>query len=194
MRKLLVFGLAAVVLLVGRVAQAATGLDASSTTPDPVHVTRCQPLFSANFSNPNRNDYPLAPIPGYDVATDVYPPGDLSTVSPNNVLAQYPYGPSHSPNSVNGRPYLAIAYTNRARTIVKTVDFGLMVGDNLLGEVLDKDSVLPGADVKHALTLDAQVPPIPTNVECVPLQVTYDDGTHWTNPRMQGLNHPNHEN
>lgn len=190
MRKSIVFGLALVVLLLGRVVQADTAM-VGSTTSDPVLINRCEPSFSPNFSNANRNDYPIAPLPGYDVATDVYPPGDLTTVSPNSVLSQYPYGPSHSPNRVNGRPYLAIAYTNRTRNTVTTVKFGLTVGDNLVGEALDKDSASPGADVKRALTLDAHLPQIPTNVECIPLEVTYGDGTYWTNPRAKKLKKPN---
>ena len=192
MRNLVVFGLALVVLLLGRVVQADTGLIAPNATSDPVHVTRCEPLFTPNFSN-YANDYPIGSLPGYDVATDVYPPGDLSTVSTNSVLSQYPYGPSHSPNRDNGRPYLAITYTNNATNRVRSVNFGLVVGDKLLDEALDKESALPGAQVERALTLKAHLPPITSNIECVPLKVTYDDGTHWTNPRTRGLKKSIHE-
>jgi hypothetical protein len=187
MRKFLPFVLASVVLLLGRAVQAETGSNPVGTTQDPVHVTSCQPSTNTNFSNPNRNDYPIAPLPGYDVATDVYPPGDLTTVSPNSVLSQYPYGSSHSPNNLNGKTYLAIAYTNWSKNAVRTVKFGLVVGDYLLGEVLDKETASAGVEVKHALALDADIAPISTKVECVPLQVTFVDGTHWTNPRMRGL-------
>ena len=194
MRKILVFGILSVLMVCGRPVQANTTVAATGSTSDPVHVTHCQASFGTNISNPNTNDYPLGPLPGYNVASDVYPPGDLSTVSPNSVLSQYPYGPANSPRTVDRRSYLAIDYTNKSKAALRTVNFGLIVRGTLLAEIQDKGSALPGIDLKRTLALDASLLPLPSNAECVPLEVTYDDGTQWTNPQLQALRKTNHTN
>ncbi len=194
MRKLVVFGALSLMLLCGQVVQANTNVAVAGPTSDPVHVTHCQASFGASISNPNTNDYPLGPLPSYDVASDVYPPGDLSTVSPNSVLSQYPYGPANSPRTTDRRSYLAIDYTNKSKTTLKTINFGLIVRGNLIAEIQDKGSALPGVDIERTLALDASLLPLPSNAECVPLEVTYDDGTQWANPQLQALRKTNHTN
>ena len=142
---------------------------ANALTPGryPVHVASCQP---------SRNEM----------------------VSGGWVPAYYPRGPYYWP-SVYGysyyqppvrtqNPTLSIEYRNVDDKPMKQIEFGLVANGNLVAEVRDVGTFSPGADIKHQFGLSPNVFPLSTALaRCVPLKITYEDGTKWRNPHLPHL-------
>jgi hypothetical protein len=149
---------------------AASATMAHLTTTHPVSVTNC---------NPQRNRYMAT---GY--APAYYPVGapwwGWPAVYPGYTYYQYP---------VKGEPTLSIDYSNATTMVMKDIEFGLMAHGNLVAEVRDVGTFSPGAEIKHTFGLNPNVFPLGTSlVECVPLRITFEDGSKWKNPHLPHLN------
>jgi hypothetical protein len=114
--------------------------------------------------------------------------------------AYYPYGPFywndvygyryHQPAVVRSNPTLAIDYTNVDTKVMSTIEFGLIANGTLVAEVRDVGTFSPGAEIKHTFGISPNVFPLQTGLpRCVPLRITYKDGTHWKNPHLPALHH-----
>jgi hypothetical protein len=149
---------------------AASATMAHLTTNHPVKVTTC---------NPKQNNYVATGFtPAY------YPVGyrywGWPAVYPGYTYYQYP---------VQGEPTLSIDYSNATSVVMKDIEFGLVAHGNLVAEVRDVGTFSPGAEIKHSFGLNPNVFPLGTSlVECVPLRITFADGTKWKNPHLPRLN------
>ena len=57
----------------------------------------------------------------------------------------------------------------------------------MVAEVRDVGTFSPGAEIKHQFGLSPNVFPLGTSiVECVPLKITFVDGSKWKNPAPAG--------
>jgi hypothetical protein len=139
------------------------------TTPHPVKVSTC---------NPQRNQYMAGGFtPAY------YPYG----IGPYWGWPSV-YGPTYYSYPVRGNPTLSIDYMNATSTVMKQIEFGLIVHGNLVAEVKDVGTFSPGAEIKHEFGISENVFPIQTSyAQCVPLKITFEDGTHWKNPHLPAL-------
>lgn len=136
----------------------------------PVNVSAC---------NPSRNVTVMAGgwAPGYYPAGPYYWP---------NVYG-YRY---YQPPVRTGSPTLNIDYHNATSKTMKQIEFGLVANGNLVAEVKDVGTFSPGAEIKHEFGLSPNVFPLSTSLaKCIPLKVTFDDGSKWRNPKLPILKH-----
>jgi len=116
---------------------------------------------------------------------------------PGYVPGYYPHGPYRWPD-VYGYWYyqppiatnatLAIDFVNITEKTIRSIDFGLLARGQLIAEIRDVGTFSPNVEIKHVFGLDPNVFPIGTALPaCVPLRVTYQDGTTWTNPHLPSL-------
>ncbi len=114
------------------------------------------------------------------------------------VPAYYPAGPYYWPSVYGVRYYqppirtanasLNIAYTNTTAKTMKEIEFGLIANGNLVAEVKDVGTFSPGAEIKHEFGLNPNVFPLQTALaRCVPLRISFEDGTKWRNPHLPAL-------
>ncbi|MBV8154373.1 MAG: hypothetical protein JO029_14520 [Candidatus Eremiobacteraeota bacterium] len=162
--------------MVALVIFAAVPAAVSAQAPAP-HVTATHPI-KVSTCNPQRNTYMAT---GYTPA--YYPGGPYwgwPTVYSGYSYYQYP---------VQGKPTLGIDYHNATTVTMKDIEFGLVAHGNLIAEVRDVGTFSPGAEIKHEFGLSPNVFPLGTAmVECVPLRITFVDGTKWKNPHLPQLN------
>ena len=85
-------------------------------------------------------------------------------------------------SSVQG-PKIYITFTNVSNKPIKSIEFGLLLDQLLSGTAYDSGNFAPGAQVKHKLGLNMSAE-IPGPSRCVPLKITFADGTKWRNPRL----------
>jgi hypothetical protein len=153
-------------------APAPATLAAAMTHPHmthPVHVTTC---------NPQRNNYMST---GFAPA---YYPGGPYWGWPS----VYGYGYNYYQYPVQGNPTLSIDYSNGTDIVMKDIEFGLIARGQLVAEVRDVGTFSPGAEIKHQFGLNRNVFPLGTSiVECVPLKITFVDGSKWKNPHLPAL-------
>lgn len=98
------------------------------------------------------------------------------------------YGPSYyASQPVQTNPTLAIDYHNNTNVTMKEIEFGLVVNGNLLAEARDVGTFSPGAEIKHEFGINASIFPIHGLPHCVPLKITFADGTKWRNPHLPAL-------
>ncbi len=142
------------------------------TTPHPIAVSAC---------NPERNvSYNWA---GY---TPAYWPGPAYGGFYRGYWG-YPsvYGPTYYQAPVENDPTLGIDYKNVTNVVMKQIEFGLLVRGALVAEVKDVGTFSPGAEIKHKFGLSPNVFPLQTSyAKCVPLKITFEDGSHWKNPHL----------
>jgi len=104
-----------------------------------------------------------------------------------------PYGYNYvQPPVTTANPQLAIDYKNITNKTMTHVEFGLVANGRLVAEVHDVGKFSPHAEIKHRFGISANVFPLQTGLpQCVPLRITFDDGTKWRNPKLparpQGL-------
>ncbi len=153
----------AMLLPVGAAAQAM-----HRTNPRPIQINTC---------NPQRNYYMA---PGFAPAYYPYGAGPYW---------RWPsvYGPTYYQRPVRGNPTLGIDYVNRTHIVMKDVEFGLLVGGNLLAEVRDVGIFSPGAEIKHEFGVSHGIFPLRGMAECVPLRITFADGSKWRNPHLPAM-------
>lgn len=149
----------------------APALSVTSHPAHPIKVNKC---------NPQRNNYTQA---GYVPA---YYPGGVGPYW--GWPSVYGYGYQYYQYPVSGNPTLAIDYVNVTQTVMKDIEFGLVVRGNLVAEVRDVGTFSPGAEIKHEFGISRNVFPLQTSFqECVPLKITFADGTKWKNPHLPAL-------
>ncbi len=170
--------MAALVLLAGMPAVGAAQAPAPLKTHAP-HVTMPHPI-KINGCKPQRNNYMAT---GY--APAYYPAG----VGPYwGWPAVYP-GYSYYSYPAQGNPTLGIDYMNETTVTMKDIEFGLIAHGNLVAEVRDVGTFSPGAEIKHEFGISRNIFPLGTSMtECVPLRITFEDGTKWKNPHLPALN------
>ncbi len=117
-----------------------------------------------------------------------YTPG---TAGPGNLYWGDAYGYSYyQPPASPSNPHLNIAYMNVSHKKMTAVEFGLLANEILVGEVRDTGTFSPGAEIKHKLGLNLKLFPIPAGPErCVPLRITFADGTKWRSPHLPPKGH-----
>ncbi|HEY1978164.1 MAG TPA: hypothetical protein VGG89_16550 [Candidatus Baltobacteraceae bacterium] len=168
----------ALALFAGMPAIVAAQAPAPLKTHSP-HVNIPHPI-KINGCNPQHNNYMAT---GY--APAYYPVGvgpywGWPAAYPGYTYYQYP---------VRGNPTLSIDYVNETTVPMKDIEFGLIAHGNLVAEVRDVGTFSPGAEIKHEFGLNPNVFPLRTSMtECVPLRITFTDGTKWKNPAMPHLN------
>jgi len=70
-----------------------------------------------------------------------------------------------------------------------TIEFGLVANGVLRAEVRDVGTFSPGAEIKHSFGISANVFPIQTGLpQCIPLRITFADGSKWRNPALPHKN------
>ena len=141
-------------------------------------------------------------------SVDTVHPVKVSTCHPNENIynstgfapAYYPggpywgwpsvYGPAYNYYSypVQGEPTLSIDYTNVTGAVMKDIEFGLVVHGTLIAEVRDVGTFSPNAEIKHQFGVSKNIFPIQTSFsQCVPLKITFEDGSKWKNPHLPAL-------
>ncbi len=141
------------------------------------HVTNPHPISVSNC-NPQRNVR-------YNYAG--YTPGFYPSYGAYGGYWGWPsvYGPTYYQPTVSHNPTLGIDYTNATNVVMKQIEFGLIVKGSLVAEVKDVGTFSPGAEIKHEFGITANVFPIQTSfAKCVPLKITFVDGSHWKNPHL----------
>lgn len=139
------------------------------TTPHPIRVAAC---------NPQRNV-------SYNYAG--YTPGFYGPAMYGGAWWGWPsvYGPTYYQPPVENDPTLGIDYTNATDVVMHQIEFGLIVRGALVAEVKDVGTFSPGAEIKHKFGLSPNVFPLQTSyAKCVPLKITFADGSKWKNPHL----------
>jgi hypothetical protein len=111
--------------------------------------------------------------------------------------AYYPVGPYFWPDvygfnyyqyPVQGNPTLGIDYVNETPITMKEIEFGLIARGELVAEVRDVGTFSTGAEIKHEFGISPNVFPLSTGLaQCVPLKITFADGSKWKNPHLPTL-------
>jgi hypothetical protein len=128
-------------------------------------------LVKVSNCSPQRNDQQGSVTPAY-VA------GSAGQTNWSDVYGNTYYQPAN----VSG-PQLLIAFTNISHKAMHVIEFGLLSNEILAGEVRDSGTFSPGVLIKHKLALKLNAI-LPGSSRCVPLRVTFADGTKWRNPRL----------
>jgi hypothetical protein len=99
------------------------------------------------------------------------------------------YGPTYySAQPITSNPTLGIDYFNNTKVTMKQIEFGLIARGQLVAEARDVGTFSPGAEIKHVFGLSPNVFPLGTGLpHCVPLKITFADGTKWKNPHLPAL-------
>jgi len=170
---------AAVALIAGMpaVAMAQTQVAVQNQAPHvqiahPVKVSTCNPQQGTTWVSAG---YVPAYYPGYAGAYWGWPSV---------------YGPGYSYYStpVQNNPTLSIDYRNNTSVVMKDIEFGLIAHGQLVAEVRDVGTFSPGIEIKHEFGLNPNVFPLSTSMtQCIPLKITFADGTKWKNPHLPAL-------
>ena len=148
----------------------------SATMMEPHHLTMPHPI-KVNTCNPQRNTY----------MSGGYAPAYYGGVGPYWGWPSV-YGLNYYSYPVQGNPTLSIDYHNATNVVMKDIEFGLIAHGNMVAEVRDVGTFSPNAEIKHQFGLSSNVFPLSTSiVECVPLKITFVDGSKWKNPHLPAL-------
>ena len=140
------------------------------TIAKPLNVTGCNPQHGTYMATGFTPAY-------YPVGAPYW--GWPAVYGPAYTYYQYP---------VQGNATLGIDYSNNTDIVMKKIEFGLVAKGNLVAEVQDVGTFSPGAEIKHEFGISRNVFPLGTGLaQCVPLKITFADGTHWTNPHLPAL-------
>ncbi len=146
------------------------------------HVAIAHPIKVSNC-NPQRN---VGTAVGYAGYAPAYFPASAGRYW--GWPSVYGYGYSYYQYPVQNNPTLGIDYHNATNVVMKDIEFGLVVRGELVAEVRDVGTFSPGAEIKHEFGLNPNVFPIQTSyAQCVPLKITFADGTKWKNPHLPAL-------
>lgn len=99
------------------------------------------------------------------------------------------YGPTYYQRQyVQSNPTLAIDYVNNTNIEMTQIEFGLVVRGELLAEVKDVGKFSSGIEIKHEFGINSNVFPLRSGLpQCVPLKITFSDGSNWRNPHLPAL-------
>ena len=148
-----------------------TPVPGAAGTPGPaastlVHVTSC----GTRHAGAGAEAQYVAPGP---VA------GQASNSSFENVYGDDYYQPLPGTSS----PLMIVGFTNISGKPMTMIEFGLLSNEILAGEARDTGTFTPGAGIKAKLGISlTAILPGPT--KCVPLRITFADGSTWRNPRL----------
>ena len=100
------------------------------------------------------------------------------------------YGGSfYSPPITTTNPQMAVDYMNITHKTMTEIEFGLVANGVLKAEARDVGTFSPNAEIKHKYGIPASTFPLGTGLpRCVPLRITFQDGTHWRNPALPPKN------
>lgn len=133
----------------------------------PIKVNKCDPQFNSNA------------YPGY--VAGYYPRyGPYGWYDVYGVRYVQPVG--------SGNAHLGIDYVNVTNRAMSSIEFGLLSRGSLVAEVKDVGTFSPGAEIKHEFGISTNVFPLGTGLPvCVPLRITFADGTKWRNPHLPAI-------
>jgi hypothetical protein len=155
-------------LTTAQTGQVAMSAAAHVTTPHPINVNNCSPQrnVSYNWAGYTPGFYGPAVYGGYWGWPSVY-------------------GPTYYQAPPQNHPTLGIDYVNATNVVMKQIEFGLIVRGDLVAEVKDVGTFSPGVEIKHEFGLSPNVFPLQTSfAKCVPLKITFEDGSKWKNPHL----------
>jgi hypothetical protein len=133
----------------------------------PIRVNKCDPQFRTNA------------YPGY--VAGYYP-----RLTPWGWVDVYGYRYMQPPPTTTA--HLGIDYVNITNKVMSTIEFGLLARGTLVAEVRDVGTFSPGAEIKHEFGISPNVFPLGTGLSrCVPLRITFSDGTKWRNPHLPAI-------
>jgi hypothetical protein len=141
------------------------------TTPHPIQVSACNPQRNVSYN-----------YAGY---TPAFYPGGYGYGYGRYWGWPSVYGSTYYQYPVENDPTLGIDYTNVTNVVMHQIEFGLLVRGELVAEVKDVGTFSPGAEIKHKFGLNPNVFPLQTSfAKCVPLKITFADGSKWKNPHL----------
>lgn len=145
----------------------------AAPAPHAAAVPPAKSLIAVSDCNPSLN---LAQTGGYVGYAPVYYRGYWGDV----------YGARYyQPAVTTTNPQLAIHYKNISNKTMTEIQFGLVANGVLRAEVRDVGRFSPHAEIKHRFAISPNVFPIQTGLPlCVPLHITFEDGTKWRNPHL----------
>ncbi len=124
-------------------------------------------------------------------------PSRGNAFAPGYVPAYYPVGPYYWADVYGQRyyqvplrsnPSLGINYVNQTQVVIKEIEFGLVAKGNLVAEVRDVGTFSPGVEIRHEFGISPNVFPLGTGLaRCVPLRISFENGTTWENPHLPAL-------
>lgn len=139
---------------------------------DPLKVTTCEPEFYTG-------------MPTYVGIAPYYPHFPYWQYTMNYPWNGFWYNP---PVMLTSSATLTVNYSNQTQKVMKNIRFGLIANGMLVAEVRDVGTFSPGIEIKHDLPLSTNVFPIQTALPlCLPLEITFDDGSTWMNPSSTNL-------
>jgi|HubBroStandDraft_4_1064222.scaffolds.fasta_scaffold00006_48 hypothetical protein len=159
-------------MTVAQTSHVAMAQAAHLTTAHPIRVNGCNPErnVSYNWSGYTPGYFPGPAYGGFYRGYWGYPSV---------------YGPTYYQAPVQNDPTLGIDYANATNVVMTQIEFGLIVRGALVAEVKDVGTFSPGAEIKHKFGLSPNVFPLQTSyAKCVPLKITFEDGSKWKNPHL----------
>jgi hypothetical protein len=162
----------------------ATSAPAQTSAPPAQNVPHASQIITVNGCHASLN---LSQTGGWYGGYPAYHP------------AYYPrYGPYYWPDVyaasyyqppvTTAHPQLGIDYVNITPKTMTEIEFGLIVNNTLIAEVRDAGTFSKGAEIKHKFGISESIFPIHGIQHCVPLHVTFEDGTKWRNPLLPPKN------
>jgi hypothetical protein len=148
------------------------------TTPSPASQPAGASLISVQRCHPKMNT-------NYD---SNYAPATWNAAS--QVGHYYdPYGYNYYQPPTSTTANLFIDYTNISHKTMTSIEFGLAQSGVVIAEVKDTGKFTPGAEIKHRFGMGNSLLPLTNQVpQCVPLRITFSDGTTWKVPHLPAIN------
>ncbi len=98
-------------------------------------------------------------------------------------------GMYYQPTYTTTQPQMAVDWTNITHKDMTEVQFGLIANGILKAEAKDVGTFSPNAEIKHKYGVPQSTFPLGTGLpQCVPLHITFADGTKWRNPKLPPKN------
>jgi hypothetical protein len=95
----------------------------------------------------------------------------------------------YQPATTTANPQMAVDWMNISTKDMKEVQFGLIANGILKAEARDVGTFSPNAEIKHRYGVPGSTFPLGTGLpQCVPLHITFADGTKWRNPKLPPKN------
>jgi hypothetical protein len=134
-----------------------------------ISVQRCHPKMNANY------DSNYAPAT-WNAASQV-----------GHYYDPYGYNYYQPPTSTTAN--LFIDYTNISHKTMNSIEFGLAQSGVVIAEVKDTGKFSPGAEIKHRFAMGNSLLPLTNQApQCVPLRITFSDGTTWKSAHLPAIN------
>ena len=82
---------------------------------------------------------------------------------------------------IPGSPIVAVDYVNQTARAIRSVEFGLVTRGSVIAEVRDTGMFTPDVEIRHQFLVPGGW--IGSGrFTCLPLMVTFSDGTIWNSP------------